>query len=69
MREVVAELEARGVLAPELDSRRAADILFAFVANESPYLRLIDECNWKPHEYAEVIKSLVSALLTVPRNG
>jgi AcrR family transcriptional regulator len=38
MRELVDELEHRGVLDPSLDAERATDILFAFVANESPFL-------------------------------
>jgi AcrR family transcriptional regulator len=67
MREVAAELDARGALATGLDPERASAILFAFVANDSPYLRLTDECNWTPDEYAELIHALLSALLTAPQ--
>jgi AcrR family transcriptional regulator len=67
MREVASELDARGVLAPGLDIERASAILFAFAVNESPYLRLTDECDWTPDEYAELIHSLLSALLTAPQ--
>jgi AcrR family transcriptional regulator len=66
MHKIVSELEHRGALAPWLDVDRATDILFAFVANESPYLRLIEECNWTPDEYAELIQALAGALLTTP---
>ena len=66
MRKIVSELEHRGALAPWLDVDRATDILFAFVANESPYLRLIEECDWTPDEYAELIQALTAALLTRP---
>lgn len=64
MREVVAELEHRGVLAPSLQVDRAADILFAFVANESPYLRLVEECGWTDDQYTDLIRTLITSLLT-----
>jgi AcrR family transcriptional regulator len=66
MREVVTELDRRGDLAPSLDAERATDILFAFVANESPYLRLIEECNWTPDEFTQLIRTFASSLLTTP---
>lgn len=64
MREVVAELEHRGVLAPSLQVDRAADVLFAVVANESPYLRLAEECAWTDDQYTDLIRTLITSLLT-----
>lgn len=68
MRQIATELQARQGLAPGLNIDRASDILFAFVANESPYLRMTDECHWTPQEYTQLIHSLVRALLTAPHS-
>ncbi len=61
--EVAAALHANNALAPDLDVQQAADIIFAFIANENPYLRLTDECGWTPHEYAELLKRMLTTLL------
>ncbi len=63
MREFAAALAERGALAPGLDVEQAAAILFATCANETIFLRLIDECGWTPDEYAELIDKLVTGLL------
>ncbi len=67
MREIATKLQGRRGLSPGLEIERASDILFAFVANESPYLRLTDECHWTPQQYTQLIQSLISALLTAPK--
>ncbi len=64
MHELATELARRGGLSSTVGVERATDILFAFVANESPYLRLVEECNWTPKQYAELIETLMSVLLT-----
>jgi AcrR family transcriptional regulator len=66
MRELAAALAERGALAPRLGVEQAAAILFATCANETIFLRLIDECGWTPDQYAELIEKLVVGLLLVP---
>jgi hypothetical protein len=66
MREFAAALAEREALAPGLDVEQAAAILFAACANETIFLRLIEECGWTPDEYAELIEKLVKGLLLAP---
>jgi AcrR family transcriptional regulator len=66
MGEFAAALNDRGALAPGLEVPQAAAILFAICANETVFLRLIDECDWTPNQYAELTEKLVTALLTAP---
>ena len=66
MGEFAAALRDRGALDPGLDVQRAAAILFAICANETIFLRLIDECGWTPDEYSELIEELITALLVAP---
>ena len=66
MGEFAAALRDRGVLQPGLDVRQAAAILFAICANETTFLRLIDECGWTPDQYAELIEKVVRTLLVEP---
>lgn len=66
MGEFAAALRDRGALAPDLDVQRAGAILFAICANETVFLRLIDECGWTPDRYAELIEKLITALLVTP---
>lgn len=62
--QVAAALHARNALAPHLDVQQAADMMFAFIANENPYLRLTDECGWTRDEYAELLKRMLTTLLS-----
>jgi AcrR family transcriptional regulator len=66
MGEFAAALRDRGALDPGLDVQRAAAILFAICANETIFLRLIDECGWTPDQYSELIEELITALLVAP---
>jgi AcrR family transcriptional regulator len=66
MGEFAAALHDRGALAPGIDVHRAAAVLFAICANETVFLRLIDECDWTPDQYAELTEKLVTALLIAP---
>jgi AcrR family transcriptional regulator len=66
MGEFAAALNERGALAPGVEVQRAAAILFAICANETVFLRLIDECDWTSDQYAELIEKLVIALLIAP---
>jgi AcrR family transcriptional regulator len=66
MGEFAAALSDREALAPGLDVQRAAAILFAICANETIFLRLIDECDWTPDQYAELIEKVITALLVAP---
>jgi AcrR family transcriptional regulator len=61
---VAAALHAKNALAPHLDVQQAADIIFAFIANDNPYLRLTDECGWTRDEYAELLKRMLTTLLS-----
>jgi hypothetical protein len=67
MHEFAAALLQRGALAPGLDVGRAAAILFATCANETIFLRLVDECAWTPAEYAELIEKLITRMLLASR--
>ena len=48
---------------PRIDADRLAETLFAFAANESPYLRLIEECDWPEQQYASAIRAILAALV------
>lgn len=60
--DVAAAVHAKAP-APHLDVQQAADIIFAFIANENPYLRLTDECGWTRDDYAELLKRMLTTLL------
>jgi AcrR family transcriptional regulator len=66
MSELAVALAERGALAPGLDVDQAAAILFATCANETIFLRLIDECGWTPDQYAELIEKLITGLVLAP---
>jgi AcrR family transcriptional regulator len=66
MGEFAGALHDRGALAPGMEVHRAAAILFAICANETVFLRLIDESGWTPDQYAELTEKLVTALLITP---
>ena len=46
-----------------IDPDRLAETLFAFAANESPYLRLTEQCGWTEQQYATAIRAILAALL------
>jgi AcrR family transcriptional regulator len=48
---------------PRIDADRLAETLFAFAANESPYLRLTEECGWPEQQYASAIRAILAALV------
>lgn len=66
MSEFANALYDRGALAPGLEVQDATAILFAICANETVFLRLTDECDWTPDQYAGLIDKLVTALLVAP---
>lgn len=66
MGEFAVALRDRGALHPGLDAEQAAAILFAVCANETIFVRLIDECGWTADQYADLIEILVNALLVGP---
>lgn len=63
VRQVAAAVHARNALAPHMNVQQAADIMFAFIANENPYLRLTGECGWTPEQYAELLKRILTISL------
>jgi AcrR family transcriptional regulator len=63
MSEFATALYDRGALAPGLEVQEATAILFAICANETVFLRLTDECDWTPDQYAGLIEKLITALL------
>ncbi len=63
MGEFAVALAGRGALAPGLGVEQAVAILFATCANETIFLRLVDECGWTPDGYAQLIEKLVTALV------
>ena len=54
---------ALAAIDPRIDPNRLAETLFAFAANESPYLRLTDECGWSQHQYATAFRAILAALV------
>ncbi len=48
---------------PRIDPKRLAETLFAFAANESPYLRLTEECDWPQEQYASALRAILAALI------
>jgi AcrR family transcriptional regulator len=48
---------------PNLDIERLTDTLFAFIANQSPYLRLTNECGWNQDQYTHVTRAILTALI------
>jgi hypothetical protein len=66
MREFAAALAERQALTPGLNVDRAAAILFATCANETIFMRLVDECGWTPDQYAELIEQIVTRILLTP---
>jgi AcrR family transcriptional regulator len=66
MAEFAAALVQRGALAPGLGAEQAAAILFATWANETIFLRLVEECAWTPDQYAELIENLITRILLAP---
>jgi AcrR family transcriptional regulator len=48
---------------PHLDVERLANTLFAFVSNQSPYLRLADECGWSQDQYTRATRAILTALI------
>lgn len=66
MGEFAVALRDRGALRAGVDVQQAAAILFAICANETIFLRLMDECGWTPDQYAELIEKVIKALLVEP---
>jgi len=66
MTEFATGLHNRGALAPGLDVQEATAILFAICANETVFLRLTDECDWTPDQYAGLIDRLITKLVIAP---
>jgi hypothetical protein len=54
---------ALAAIDPRIDPDRLAETLFAFAANESPYLRLTEECDWPEQQYASAIRAILAALV------
>ncbi len=54
---------ALAAIDPRVDPDRLAETLFAFAANESPYLRLTEECGWTEQQYTTAIRAILAALL------
>ncbi len=48
---------------PRIDAERLAETLFAFAANDSPYLRLTEECRWTQQQYATALRAILAALV------
>jgi AcrR family transcriptional regulator len=60
MHELAAAIAA---IDPRIDPARLADTLFAFAANESPYLRLTEECDWSEQRFATALRAILAALV------
>lgn len=48
---------------PRIDLELLAETLFAFAANESPYLRLTKECGRQPEQYRTALRAILAALV------
>jgi AcrR family transcriptional regulator len=54
---------ALAAIDPRIDPERLADTLFAFAANESPFLRLTRECDWPQQQYTTALRAILAALV------
>lgn len=54
--QVARALKRAGALSPGVSAERAADTIFALAANESLYLRLVEECGWSSAAYARMLE-------------
>ena len=62
MLDVARALKRAGVLRKGLSAERAADIMYALVASESVYLRLVDR-GWSDQAYARVLEQALAGAL------
>jgi AcrR family transcriptional regulator len=63
MLDVARALKRAGVLRKGLSTERAADIMYALVASESVYLRLVDQRGWSDQAYAQVLEQALAGAL------
>jgi AcrR family transcriptional regulator len=63
MLDVASALKRAGVLRKGLPAERAADIMYALVASESVYLRLVDQRGWSDQAYARVLEQALAGAL------
>jgi AcrR family transcriptional regulator len=68
MSELAAELDARGALAPGLSVKHAADVLYALTGDQTIYLKLTEDCDWTPAQYAHMLEKILTATL-IGTNG
>jgi AcrR family transcriptional regulator len=63
MLDVAKALKRAGVLRKGLSAERGADIMYALVASESVYLRLVDQGGWSDQAYARVLEQALAGAL------
>lgn len=63
MLDVARALKRAGVLRKGLSAERAADIMYALVASESLYLRLVDQRGWSDQAYARFLEQALAGAL------
>ena len=61
--ELARALKRAGVLRKGLSAERAADIMYALVASESLYLRLVDQRGWSDQAYARFLEQALAGAL------
>jgi AcrR family transcriptional regulator len=59
-------LERAGLLRPGLNVERAAEAMYALVADEQVYLRLVEHCGRPQEEYIALMARALAGVLTVP---
>jgi AcrR family transcriptional regulator len=63
MLEVARAMTRAGALRRGMSAERAADIMYALVASESVYLRLVDHRGWSDAEYARTLERALAGAL------
>ncbi len=63
MLEVAGAMQRTGALRQGMSAERAADIMYALVASESVYLRLVDHRGWSNAEYARTLERALAGAL------
>jgi hypothetical protein len=60
---VARALKDAGAIRRGVSVEHAADAMFALAANETTYLRLIDECGWSRTRYTSMLKRALEGAL------
>jgi AcrR family transcriptional regulator len=61
--EVAQAMKRAGALRRGISPKQAADVMYAVAADESIYLRLVEECGWSPAAYSRMLERALAGAL------